>query len=210
VTALVGLSLASHVSRRSEYELLAQAVDEVLPVWRDANGGLYFDLAEIAESPRRVACVVKGCPNPHRIVSLGLCQTHYKRYLKGTDISERIHIEKARGAAYVPRMARREPMRPTLRPEEAETLWSLVGSPDGDVARSGGIARVAAWAYEDRQAEQLGTPEIWQEVADQALERVWQDLMDGSFERRLKARLAAIPSPKPRTVQSPIMGVVQP
>ena len=204
---LAGLALASSLSGRPEPELLAQAIDGVLPASRGVNGGLYFDPADLVSLPRRTTCVVKGCGRHQRRppVRLGLCQTHYKRYLKGTDLTDRIHVEKARGAAYVPRDASREPMRPVLRPEEAETLWDLVGNPSEGVACTGGIRRVAMWDHEDRQAEQLGDPEMWQAVADEALERAWLDLMSGDFERRLAGRLAALRLPKPKTIQSPLL-----
>lgn len=209
MSTLVGLSLAARTSGRSRYELLAQAVDEVLPVYRDANGGFYFGLGDLANVPRRETCVVKGCSNDRRILSLGLCQTHYKRYLKGSDLSERIHTEKRRGVAYVPRTARGELMRPVLRPGESETLWSLVGNVSEGVERTGGIHMAATWAYENRQAEKLGTPEMWQEVSDQALERAWADLASGAYEQRLTARLAALPGTSPKAVQSPLVAVAR-
>ena len=150
---------------------------------------------------RQSVCAIPDCPHSHH--SRGLCLTHYKRLLKGSDLSERIHTEKRRGASYRPREAR-EPMRPVLRPEESETLWSLVGNPSEGVGRTGGVRVAASWEWENRQAEQLGTPEMWQRLADEALERAWADLLDPSRDG-YRARLAALRPAKPRVVQSPLL-----
>jgi hypothetical protein len=198
---LAGLALASNFSGRPEPELLAQAVDGVLPVWRDGNGGFYFDQADLTALPRRATCAVKGCGRPRHVSNLCLCSTCYKRYRRGADLTDRIHTEKARGAAYIPRSGRE----PTPVAERCEQAW-------GDILerhphRIRRLVRLGS--YEDRQAEQLGDPEMWQAVADEALERAWYDLTSGAYEARLAGRLAALRPPKPKTIQSPLVASVR-
>lgn len=200
IVTLTGLTLASNLSGRPEPELLAQAVDGVLPVWRDANGGFYFDPADLTALPRRAICAVKGCGRPLKVVGLCLCSTHYARWKRGADIGARIQVEKAqRGAKKRERTGQR--MRLAAHsdsPETREVVWV------------GQTVSLRAGAYEDRQAEQLGDPEMWQAVADEALERAWSDLMSGKYAERLAGQLAALRPPKPKTIQSPLMASVRP
>lgn len=205
---LVGLSLAVRTSGRSEYELLAQAVDEVLPLYRDGTGGFYFAPSDLAETPRRVVCAVKGCGRTRkRGMRLCLCPTHHRRYLTGKDLTARIRVEHTqRGEKRRERTGER--MRPVVRPGEAEARYSAMGG--GYEEHHGAITTASIERRENRQAEQLGTPEMWQQVADEALERAWQDLISGAFESRLKARLASLCPSTPKTVQSPLVSVVKP
>lgn len=197
---LTGLALAARLSRRSEYELLAQAVDGVLPMYRDSDGGFYFDQSTLLNLPRRTACAIKGCP--HRRTTKGLCSTHDKRRRRGTDLAERIHTEKARHAAYVAPSGR-EPLPAVERAEQSDTDI-LERQPD----RARRLLKL--WSWEDRQAMQLGTPDMWQKVADEALERAWADLATGAYEKRLAPRLAGLPPAKlrPPPVQSTLMVAV--
>jgi hypothetical protein len=195
-----GLALASSLSGRSEYELLAQAVDDVLSVWRDGNGGFYFDPADLTALPRRAICAVKGCGRPRHLVGLCLCSTCYARYRKGADLTARVRTELAqRGPRR--RERSRETMRLVARPEQSEAL-SIIWE-------SGGTVQASKWVYEDRQAEQLGDPGMWQAVADEALERAWYDLTSGAYEQRLVGRLAALRPPKPKVIQSPLVASVR-
>jgi hypothetical protein len=196
-----GLALASSLSGRPEPELLAQAADGVLPVWRDANGGFYFDPADLTALPRRAICAIKGCGRPRHLVGLCLCSTCYHRYRKGSDLTARVRTELARRG---PRRRVRsgETMRLVARPDQAEAL--------NVIWESGGTVQADKWAYENRQAEQLGDPEMWQAVADEALERAWYDLMSGNYEARLACRLAALRLPKPKIIQSPLVASVRP
>lgn len=202
---LAGLALASNLSGRSEYELLAQAVDDVLPVWRDANGGFYFDPSDLTALPRRAICAVKGCGRPLHLVGLCLCSTHEARYRKGSDLTARIRTDLVTRGPRKREASRErsgETMRLVPRPEQAEAL--------SVIWESGGTIQADKWAYENRQAEQLGDPEMWQAVADEALDRAWYDLTSGAYEQRLAGRLAALRPPKPKAIQSPLVPSVRP
>lgn len=157
-----------------------------------------------AES-RESVCAIPDCPGTHW--ASGFCRAHHTRLQRGADLSVPLHPRKVRGATYRPRTGR-EPMRPVLR--EAETLWAIVGNAESGQGRTGGVVEASSWASENRQAEQLGTPQMWQQVADEALERAWDDLMSGRFETRLKARHTVLRPAKPKSVQSPLMGVLRP
>lgn len=202
---LAGLALASNLSGRPEPELLAQAVDGVLPVWRDANGGFYFDPADLTALPRRAVCAIKGCGRPLHLVNLCLCSTHEVRYRKGNDLTARIRADLVTRGPRKPEVRRErsgETMRLVPRSEQAEAL--------NVIWESGGTVQAAAWKFEDKQAEQLGDPEMWQAVADAALERAWYDLTSGAYEARLAGRLAALRPRKPKTIQSPLVASVRP
>jgi hypothetical protein len=151
-----------------------------------------------ADSPESV-CAIPDCPGKHW--ALGYCRAHHARLTRGSDLSVPLHPKKVRGATYHPRTGC-EPMRLVKRSEQAETL--------SVIWESGGTVQTSAWAYEDRQAEQLGDPEMWQAVADAALDRAWLDLTSGAYEQRLAGRLAALRPAKPKTVQSPLVASVRP
>jgi hypothetical protein len=194
---LAGLALASNLSDRPKPELLAQAVDGVLPVWRDANGGFYFDVADLTDLPRRAVCAIKGCGRPLHLVGLCLCSTHEARYRKGADLTARIRTD----------LVTRGPRKPDARRERSGEAMHLVSRPEQWECDH--TVQAAAWKFEDRQAEQLGDPEMWQAVADAALERAWYDLTSGAYEQRLAGRLAALRPRKPKTIQSPLVASVK-
>jgi len=167
---------------------------------RDLACGPHWALAcrDLPLDSKRSVCAIPGCPYPHW--ALGYCRAHHSRLIRGGDL-------------YAPmrhRRTGREPMRPVLRPDEQEALWEVLGQPmkagkgERGQGRTGGVVSVKRWASEDRQAEQLGTPEMWQQIADEALERAWADLLDPSRDG-YRARLAALRPAKPRVVQSPLL-----
>ena len=80
-------------------------------------------------------------------------------------------------------------------PEPATTdrLFELTGSEKDP--RQGSVWQSWKWDYANGQAEQLGTPEVWQAVADEALERAWRDLSTGAYAERLSATLRSRPRP---------------
>lgn len=202
----LGVAAAARVAGRSPYELLAQGVDNVIPLWRDSGGGYYFAETDLAPLPRRTTCVVKGCARRLHVVGLCLCTTHYRRYMTGGDITARVQVEKARrGSTKVHQSGQALKVAP--RAEEVEALGMILG--EGGAGQTGSITTPWDLARQDRHAQQLGTPEMWQAVADAALERAWDDLLSGAYDRRLKARLARLPRTKPRAVQSPLVGVAR-
>lgn len=194
---LAGLALASSLSGRPEPELLAQAVDGVLPVWRDGNGGFYFDPDDLTVLPRRAICAVKGCGRSLHLVGLCLCSTHEARYRKGNDLTVHIRTD----------LVTRGPRKPEARRERSREMMHLVSRPEQWECDH--RIQVAAWKFEDKQAEQLGDPAMWQAVADKALERAWYDLTSGAYEQRLAGRLAALRPRKPKTIQSPLVASVR-
>lgn len=197
----LGLETASAEVQRSRYELLAQGVSGVIPMYRDSGGGCYFAKADLAALPRRTVCAINHCGRA-RYGALPFCRLHHRRVLKGTDPGERIRAEKSRSVP--PSGATPERVE---RYEEREARYAALWSGDEQI---GSVRWGATWRHEDIVMQRLGTPEVWQEVADAALERAWADLLDGSYERRLRSRLAAQrPSrPAPVAIQSPILAVV--
>lgn len=203
----LGAEAAARVAKRSHYELLAQGVSEVIPMYRDSAGGCYFAKADLPGLPRRTVCVVRNCGRPRHAVRVCLCQTHYRRWRDelGRGLSEGVNANLVRrGSGRVVRSdrdkAHREPMRSVSR-DDPELVEMMCRS--GHVTTDG-----RPWNGSDRHADQLGTPEMWQEVADAALERAWADLLDGSYEKRLQGRLAARRPARPTVIQSPILAVV--
>jgi hypothetical protein len=190
VSAFLGLRLASATSGRPENELLAQAVDGVLPLFRDTSGGFYFSPSDLAAVPRRSTCAVKDCGRPLHVVGLCLCSSHYRRHVAG-DIGSRIQVEKAqRGAARRERTGQR--MRLAARHYEDD--------------ERGHLADPYRERRENAEALQLGTPQTWQAIADAALERAWADLTTGAFAAR-RSSLPLRPAP-PTTIQSPLMASI--
>lgn len=195
----LGPAVAARVAKRSRYELLAQGVSEVIPMYRDSAGGCYFAKADLVSVPRRTTCVVKRCGRP-RYGAQPLCRLHHRRVLKGADPGERIHAEKNRSiqrSDSTPERVERE--------EEREARYAALWSGDDQV---GSVRWGPTWRHEDVVMQRLGTPEMWQEVADAALERAWADLLGGSYERRLRSRLAARRPSQPAVIQNSIPAAV--